>query len=455
MRLGPYTLDNNLLLAPMAGVTDKPFRQLCRMHGAGLTVSEMVASDPALWNTRKSQLRSNHYEEETPRSVQIVGADPEMMANAAKHNADLGAQIVDINMGCPARKVCNVFSGSALMQDEKLVTKILESVVDAVDIPVTLKIRTGWNEQNKNAVKIAQIAENSGIQMLTVHGRTRACGFRGEAEYQTIKQVKDHVSIPVIANGDITTSEKAADVLRATGADGIMLGRVALGNPWIFNATRPNMMQDEKLVTKILESVVDAVDIPVTLKIRTGWNEQNKNAVKIAQIAENSGIQMLTVHGRTRACGFRGEAEYQTIKQVKDHVSIPVIANGDITTSEKAADVLRATGADGIMLGRVALGNPWIFNEISHYLKTGVRLPRPTIDEIRQVVLQHLNGLYELYGEYTGVRVARKHVGWYSKYLENGGILRSRVNKTESIERQLLAVKNYFNVINNGEVLVA
>jgi tRNA-dihydrouridine synthase B len=328
MRLGPYTLDNNLLLAPMAGVTDKPFRQLCRIHGAGLAVSEMVASDPALWDTRKSQLRLNHYEEESPRAVQIVGADPQAMANAARHNADLGAQIIDINMGCPAKKVCNVFSGSALMQNEML-------------------------------------------------------------------------------------------------------------------------------VTKILESVVDAIDIPVTLKIRTGWNKENKNAVKIARIAEDSGIKMLTVHGRTRACGFKGDAEYQTIKQVKDHVSIPVIANGDITTPEKAIDVLDATGADGIMLGRAALGNPWIFNEITHFQKTGVRLPRPTVDENRRIVLQHLTGLYELYGEHTGVRVARKHVGWYSRYLENGEVLRSRVNKTESIERQMLVIENYFNAIINGDALAA
>ena len=328
MRLGPYTLDNNLLLAPMAGVTDKPFRQLCRMYGAGLAVSEMVASDPALWNTKKSQLRLNHYEEESPRAVQIVGADPQAMAQAAKYNADLGAQIIDINMGCPAKKVCNVFSGSALMQDEIL-------------------------------------------------------------------------------------------------------------------------------VTKILESVVAAIDIPVTLKLRTGWNKENKNAVKIARIAEDSGIQMLTVHGRTRACGFKGEAEYQTIKQVKAHVSIPVIANGDITTPEKATDILDATGADGIMLGRAALGNPWIFNEITHFQRTGVRLSRPTVDEIQQVILQHLTGLYELYGEYTGVRVARKHVGWYSKYLEDGEVLRSRVNKTESVERQLLVVKSYFNAINNREALAA
>ena len=328
MRLGSYTLDNNLLLAPMAGVTDKLFRQLCRMYGAGLAVSEMVASDPALWNTKKSQLRLNHYEEESPRAVQIVGADPQAMTNAARHNADLGAKIIDINMGCPAKKVCNVFSGSALMQDEML-------------------------------------------------------------------------------------------------------------------------------VTKILESVVDGVDIPVTLKIRTGWNKENKNAVRIAQIAENSGIQMLTVHGRTRACGFKGDAEYQTIKQVKDHVSIPVIANGDITTPEKAAYVLHATGANGIMLGRVALGNPWIFNEINHFLKTGAHLSRPTIDEIQQVVLQHLNGLYELYGEYIGVRVARKHVGWYCKYLENGDVLRSRVNKTESVEKQLLVVEDYFNTLIDGEALAA
>ncbi len=328
MRLGPYTLDNNLLLAPMAGVTDKPFRQLCKMYGAGLAVSEMVASDPTLWNSKKSQLRLNHYEEESPRAVQIVGADPQAMANAARYNVDLGAQIIDINMGCPARKVCNVFSGSALMQDETL-------------------------------------------------------------------------------------------------------------------------------VASILESVVDVVNIPVTLKIRTGWNKQNKNAVTIAQIAENSGIQMLTVHGRTRACGFSGDAEYRTIREVKAHVSIPVIANGDITTPEKAVEVLNVSGTDGIMLGRVALGNPWIFNEINHFLKTGTHLLRPRVEEIQQVMLQHLNGLYELYGEYTGVRVARKHVGWYCKHLQSGEILRSRLNKTETVKNQLFVIENYFNSINDGEALAA
>jgi len=217
------------------------------MYGAGLAVSEMVASDPALWNTKKSKLRLNHYEEESPRAVQIVGADPQAMAQAAKYNADLGAQIIDINMGCPANKVCNVFSGSALMQDEILVTKILESVVEAVDIPVTLKLRTGWNKENKNAVKIARIAENSGIQMLTVHGRTRACGFKGDAEYLTIKQVKAHVSIPVIANGDITSPEKAADVLQATGADGLMMGRAALGKPWIIKEIKHFMQTGQQM----------------------------------------------------------------------------------------------------------------------------------------------------------------------------------------------------------------
>jgi len=328
MRIDPYTLDIKLLLAPMAGVTDKPFRQLCKQYGAGLAVSEMVASNPTLWNSKKSQLRLNHYDEESPRAVQIVGADPQLMAEAALYNADFGAQIIDINMGCPAKKVCNVFAGSALMQEESLVSSILESVVAAVDIPVTLKMRTGWNKQNKNAVKIAQIAENSGIQMLTVHGRTRACGFRGESEYQTIREVKEHVSIPVIANGDITTPEKAAEVL---------------------------------------------------------------------------------------------------------HV----------------------TGTDGIMLGRAALGNPWIFNEINHFLNTGSRLPRPSVAEIRQVIQQHLTGLYELYGEYTGVRIARKHVGWYSKHLESGNVLRTRVNKTDTVESQLLVVKDYFNAINDGEALAA
>lgn len=214
-------------------------------------------------------------------------------------------------------------------------------------------------------------------------------------------------------------------------------------------------MKDEALVASILESVVNAVNIPVTLKIRTGWNKQNKNAVKIAQIAENSGIQMLTVHGRTRACGFGGDAEYITIRDVKAHVSIPVIANGDITTPEKAEEVLSISGTDGLMLGRAALGNPWIFNEINHFLNTGTHLLRPCVEEIQQVMLQHLNGLYELYGEYTGVRVARKHMGWYSKHLESGEVLRSRVNKTDTVRSQLLVIEDYFSSINNGEALAA
>ncbi len=328
MIIGSYTLDSNLLLAPMAGVTDAPFRLLCKRYGAGLAISEMVASDPALWDSRKSRLRLSHHEEESPRAVQILGADPQAMANSARYNADLGAQIIDINMGCPARKVCNVFAGSALMQNEKL-------------------------------------------------------------------------------------------------------------------------------VAKILRSVVAAVEVPVTLKIRTGWNKNNKNAVTIAKIAEDSGIRMLTVHGRTRACGFRGEAEYQTIRQVKDHVSIPVIANGDITTAEKAVKVLDASAVDGVMLGRAALGTPWIFRQIDYFLKTGRYLSQPAIEEIRKVILQHLNGLYELYGEYTGVRVARKHIAWYSKHLRSGEILRSKVNKTETVEDQLFVIKDYFNLTDDGDALAA
>lgn len=326
MRIGSYTFENNLLLAPMAGVTDKPFRRLCRQYGAGFVVSEMVASNPILWNSKRSQLRLNYDAEETPRFVQIVGADPQVMAQAARYNADLGAQIIDINMGCPAKRVCNVFAGSALMQDETLVASILECVVEAVDIPVTLKIRTGWDKKNKNAVRIAQIAEDVGIQMLTVHGRTRACGFKGEAEYQTIKAVKQHVSIPVVANGDITTPEKAVAVL----------------------------------------------------------NE---------------------------------------------------------------------TGADGIMIGRAAFGNPWIFSEISQFLKTGHRIARPSVAEILQVLQQHINGLYELYGEYMGVRVARKHIGWYSKHLQNGEVLRTRVNKSDTVKQQLAVVGDYFDAIDEEEVL--
>jgi len=312
----------------MTGVSDKPFRALCRKFGAGMTTSEMTTADTSLWKTAKSRWRLDLDLDAEPVAVQIAGSEPDQFAIAAQACVERGAQIIDINMGCPAKKVCNVFSGSALMQDETL-------------------------------------------------------------------------------------------------------------------------------VASILESVVDAVNIPVTLKIRTGWNKQNKNAVTIAQIAENSGIQMLTVHGRTRACGFSGDAEYRTIREVKAHVSIPVIANGDITTPEKALEVLNVSGTDGIMLGRVALGNPWIFNEINHFLKTGTHLLRPRVKEIQQVMLQHLNGLYELYGEYIGVRVARKHVGWYCKYLENGDVLRSRVNKTESVEKQLIVVEDYFNTLIDREALAA
>ncbi|QJD30343.1 tRNA dihydrouridine synthase DusB [Methylococcus geothermalis] len=287
MQIGPHTLSSPVILAPMAGVTDLPFRSLCRRFGAGLAVSEMMAASPALRSTRKSLLRQDHRGEPGPVSVQVVGADPKDMAEAARRNADLGADIIDINMGCPAKKVCNVAAGSALLRDEKRVASILEAVVQAVPIPVTLKIRTGWDPSSRNAVTIGKIAESAGIQALTVHGRTRACGFAGAAEYSTIAHVKNVIGIPVIANGDIDSPGKAEAVLRATGADAVMIGRGA-------------------------------------------W------------------------------------------------------------------------------------GQPWLLREIAAGLKDGLPPSPPTLDEIRRTVLGHLEALYSFYGELQGVRIARKHIGWYA-----------------------------------------
>src|SRR5512139_709205 len=235
MRIGPHLLKNRLIVAPMAGVTDRPFRQLCKKLGAGMAVSEMVTSNSLLYGSAKTARRANHDGEVDPISVQIAGADPAMMAEAARHNVDRGAQIIDINMGCPAKKVCNVMAGSALLQDEALVGRILDAVVKAVpEVPVTLKIRTGWDREHRNALHILKIAENAGVQALAMHGRTRACGYTGEAEYDTIKAVKAEATIPVIANGDITTPEKAQYVLEHTGADAVMIGRAAQGRPWLF-----------------------------------------------------------------------------------------------------------------------------------------------------------------------------------------------------------------------------
>jgi len=324
MKIGPYTLENPLILAPMAGITDRPFRQLCRRMGAGMAVSEMVASNSLLWGSEKTKRRANHQGEPDPRSVQIMGADPQMMAQAARFNVDNGAQIIDINMGCPAKKVCNVAAGSALLQNEKLVGEILDAVVNEVS------------------------------------------------------------------------------------------------------------------------------EVPVTLKIRTGWDQKSRNGITIGKIAEAAGIQALAVHGRTRADGYRGEAEYETIAQIKQAISIPVIANGDITTPEKAKQVLDATGVDAIMIGRAAQGRPWIFREISHYLETGETLPEPTIDEVHDILSGHLENLYSFYGEYTGVRMARKHISWYSKGQRNGGAFRNLVNHIDNSKEQLAMVEQFFNELKSS-----
>ena len=317
MQIGNHKLKNKLIVAPMAGVTDRPFRQLCKKMGAGMAVSEMVSSNSLLWGSQKTQRRANHEGEVSPISVQIAGADPEMLATAAKYNVDQGAQIIDINMGCPAKKICNVMAGSALLKDEKLVEKILYSVVNAVNVPVTLKIRTGWDQQNKNALIVAKIAENSGIQALAIHGRTRACAYRGNAEYNTIASVKATVKIPVIANGDITTPEKARHVL-----------------------------------------------------------------------------------------------EY--------------------------------THADAIMIGRAAQGRPWIFREIEHYLNTGKHLPPPEVREIHTVLIDHLHDLYHFYGEYSGVRIARKHIAWYTKGLAGSAGFRHMMNQLQTSEEQLTETNLFF-----------
>ena len=318
MNIGQYTLANNLFLAPMAGVTDRPFRQLCRRLGAGMVVSEMITANKSLWASKKSLLRANHDGEPEPRSIQIAGTDPKMMAEAAQHNIEQGAHIIDINMGCPAKKVCNVMAGSALLQNEPLVAQILESVVNAIDAPVTLKIRTGWNVENRNGVNIARIAEQSGIQALAIHGRTRA----------------------------------------------------------------------------------DA---------------------------------------------YRGQAEYDTIAEIKSAINIPVIANGDISSPEKAKEVLNYTQADGLMIGRAAQGNPWIFQQINHFLAHGQILPDPAIAEVKQILIEHLHTLYDFYGEYTGVRMARKHIAWYSKGLRDGNTFRQHMNTLELPQHQLSFTEQFFS----------
>lgn len=310
--IGPYQIKRKTVLAPMAGVTDLPFRQLCREMGAGLVVSEMVAAEPSTWSSKKSQLRIQFADEPAPRSVQIAGYDPTMMADAARFNVAQGAEIIDINMGCPAKKVLKKAAGSALLQQPDLVREILHAVVDSVDVPVTLKIRTGWDRQNRNAVSIAKIAQDAGISALAIHGRTRACRF--------VKEV-----------------------------------------------------------------------------------------------------------------------EYDTIAEVVDALSIPVIANGDITSPQKALEVLQHTGAAAVMIGRGAQGNPWIFNQINHFLEQGEEMARPGFDEVERVVCRHLLALHDFYGAYAGVKIARKHIGWYLNALPGGKLFSRDFNRIEDhLEQQTL-----------------
>src|SRR4051812_27961261 len=323
MNIGPYSLANNVFVAPMAGVTDRPFRQLCRSFGAGHAVSEMVTSRRDLWDSLKTSRRADHAGEPGPIAVQIAGTDARMMAEAAVYNVERGAQIIDINMGCPAKKVCNKWAGSALMQDEPLALGIAEAVV-------------------------------------------RACEPHG---------------------------------------------------------------------------------VPVTLKMRTGWSEAHRNAVTLARAFEGAGIRMLTVHGRTREQGYRGEAEYDTIAAVKAAVRIPVVANGDVASPRKARAVLQATGADAVMVGRAAQGRPWIFREIVHFLATGSELAPPLVAEVRRALLGHLADHYALYGEFTGVRSAGKHIGWYVRALPEGEAFRAEMNAIEDSASQLAAVHRFFDAL--------
>jgi tRNA-dihydrouridine synthase B len=328
MRIGPHTIDPPLILAPMAGVTDKPFRQLCKQLGAGLAVSEMTTSDPRFWKTDKSLRRMDHEGEPAPVSVQIAGTEPQQLADAARFNVDHGAQIIDINMGCPAKKVCNAWAGSALMRDEALVARIVQAVVKAVDVPVTLKIRTGWDAEHRNAPVIARIAQDAGIAALAVHGRTR----------------------------------------------------------------------DQQ---------------------------------------------------------YTGVAEYETIAAIKAALSIPVFANGDVDSPRKAAQVLRATGADAVLIGRAAQGRPWIFREIAHFLATGEELPPPSISEVRDILLGHLRALHDFYGELQGVRIARKHLGWYVKNRpeqspEEMTAFRTVVNRAATADEQLRLTADYFDALDAG-----
>ncbi len=310
MQIGPYTIQGKVLLAPMAGVTDRPFRILCRRLGAALAASEMVACNPALRDTRKSRLKRDHSGEPAPRVVQIAGAEPEMMANAARYNVEQGAQIIDINMGCPAKKVCNKMAGSALLADEPLVARILDAVVGAVDVPVTLKIRTGPASTRRNAMAVARIAEAAGVQALALHGRTR---------------------------------------------------------------------------------------------------DQH----------------------------YKGQAEHHTLAEVRAAIAIPLIGNGDIQTPQDAEALLRSTGCDAVMIGRAAQGRPWIFREIQHYLDTGESLPSPSIKEVKAIMLGHLRELHRFYGEHQGLRIARKHIGWYLKALPGSEPWRQKLVQVETASEQL------------------
>ena len=324
MLIGPHNIHPPLILAPMAGVTDKPFRSLCKRLGAGYAVSEMTSSDPRLWSTRKSVSRLDHDGEPAPIGVQIAGADADALAAAARHAVEHGAQIVDINMGCPAKKVCNAWAGSALLKDEDLVGRIVNAVVRAVNVPVTLKIRTGWDRDNRNGLRVARIAESAGIRALAVHGRTR-------------------------------------DML------------------------------------------------------------------------------------------YTGEAEYETIAAIKQAVGIPVVANGDVTSPQKARDVLTATGADALMIGRAAQGRPWIFREIAYYLATGKLLPPPSVAFVREALLAHVQALHAFHGEVSGVRIARKHLAWYAKDRPENAAFRAVVNRAETPEEQLTLTRDYFARLEEGD----